>query len=39
MRRHHQFVKWVKADLPDLEDGKSYLLKNLVTDEFQGRFP
>ncbi len=33
-----KFVKWVKADLPDLEDGKSYLLKNLVTDEFQGRF-
>ena len=33
-----KFVKWTKADLPDLEDGKSYLLKNLVTDEFQGRF-
>jgi hypothetical protein len=33
-----KFVKWVKADLPDLENGKSYLLKNLVTDEFQGRF-
>ncbi|MHB8118820.1 MAG: replication protein A [Methanothrix sp.] len=33
-----KFVKWVKADLPDLVDGKSYLLKNLVTDEFQGRF-
>jgi replication factor A1 len=33
-----KFVKWAKADLPDLEDGKSYLLKNLVTDEFQGRF-
>ena len=33
-----KFVKWVKADLPDMEDGKSYLLKNLVTDEFQGRF-
>lgn len=33
-----KFVKWVKADLPDLEEGKSYLLKNLVTDEFQGRF-
>jgi replication factor A1 len=33
-----KFVKWVKADLPDLEEGKSYLFKNLVTDEFQGRF-
>ncbi|MBN1235754.1 MAG: replication protein A [Methanotrichaceae archaeon] len=33
-----KFVKWVKADLPDLEEGKSYLLKNIVTDEFQGRF-
>jgi len=33
-----KFVKWAKADLPDLVDGKSYSLKNLVTDEFQGRF-
>ena len=33
-----KFVKWAKAELPDLVDGKSYLLKNLVTDEFQGRF-
>jgi replication factor A1 len=33
-----KFVKWVKADLPDLKEGKSYLLKNLVTDEFQGSF-
>jgi replication factor A1 len=33
-----KFVKWAKADLPELEEGKSYLLKNLVTDEFQGRF-
>ncbi len=33
-----KFVKWVKADLPNLEEGKSYYLKNLVTDEFQGRF-
>jgi replication factor A1 len=33
-----KFVKWVKSDLPNLEEGKSYLLKNLVTDEFQGRF-
>jgi len=33
-----KFVKWAKASLPDLEIGKSYLLKNAVTDEFQGRF-
>ncbi len=33
-----KFVKWVKADLPDLVEGKSYHLRNLVTDEFQGRF-
>ncbi len=33
-----KFVKWAKADLPDLEEGKSYHLLNLVTDEFQGRF-
>jgi replication factor A1 len=33
-----KFVKWTKADLPDLEEGKSYHLLNLVTDEFQGRF-
>ena len=33
-----KFVKWAKADLPNLEEGKSYLLRNLVTDEFQGRF-
>jgi replication factor A1 len=33
-----KFVKWAKADLPNFEEGKSYHLKNLVTDEFQGRF-
>ena len=33
-----KFVKWSKAELPNLEEGKSYHLKNLVTDEFQGRF-
>ena len=33
-----KFVKWAKASLPDLELGKSYLLKKAVTDEFQGRF-
>jgi replication factor A1 len=33
-----KFVKWAKADLPNLAEGKSYMLKNVVTDEFQGRF-
>jgi replication factor A1 len=33
-----KFVKWAKAELPELAEGKSYLLKNVVTDEFQGRF-
>lgn len=33
-----KFVKWAKADLPNMEEGKSYHLRNLVTDEFQGRF-
>ncbi|OPY45539.1 MAG: replication factor A [Methanosaeta sp. PtaU1.Bin016] len=33
-----KFVKWAKAELPNLEEGKSYHLKNAVTDEFQGRF-
>ncbi|HOT07365.1 MAG: Replication factor A [Methanosaeta sp. PtaB.Bin039] len=33
-----KFVKWAKAELPDLVEGKSYSLKNVVTDEYQGRF-
>ncbi|HII06251.1 MAG TPA: replication protein A [Methanotrichaceae archaeon] len=33
-----KFVKWTKSELPDLDPGKSYLFKNVVTDEFQGRF-
>ncbi len=33
-----KFVKWAKADLPELIEGKSYSLKNVVTDEYQGRF-
>jgi len=33
-----KFVKWAKSELPDLVEGKSYLLGNVVTDEFQGRF-
>ncbi|NPV61203.1 MAG: replication protein A [Methanotrichaceae archaeon] len=33
-----KFVKWARAELPDLAEGKSYLLNNVATDEFQGRF-
>ncbi|NYT01227.1 MAG: replication protein A, partial [Methanosarcinales archaeon] len=33
-----KFVKWAKAELPDLVEGKSYILRNVVTDEYQGRF-
>jgi replication factor A1 len=33
-----KFVKWAKSDLPDLAEGESYLFKNVVTDEFEGRF-
>jgi ssDNA-binding replication factor A large subunit len=33
-----KFVKWAKADLPQLGEGKSYLFKNVITDEYQGRF-
>ena len=33
-----KFVKWAKSGLSDLEEGKSYLLKNVTTDEYQGRF-
>jgi replication factor A1 len=33
-----KFVKWAKADLPELAEGKSYLFKNAITDEYQGRF-
>jgi len=31
-------VKWAKSDLPELAEGKSYLFKNVITDEYQGRF-
>jgi replication factor A1 len=33
-----KFVKWAKSELPELTEGKSYHLKNVVTDEYQGRF-
>ncbi|PSP92684.1 replication factor A [Halobacteriales archaeon QS_4_62_28] len=33
-----KFTKWSKSDLPELEEGKVYSLRNVVTDEYQGRF-
>lgn len=33
-----KFVKWAKADLPQLVEGQSYLFRNGITDEYQGRF-
>ncbi|MCD1295932.1 replication factor A [Methanocella sp. CWC-04] len=33
-----KFVSFTKSDLPMLEEDKSYIFKNLVTDSWQGRF-
>ncbi len=33
-----KFTKWAKSDLPTLEEGGVYELRNVVTDEYQGRF-
>ncbi len=33
-----KFTKWAKSDLPELEEGKTYALGNVVTDEYEGRF-
>ncbi len=33
-----KFTKWSKSDLPALEEGAVYDLRNVVTDEYQGRF-
>ena len=33
-----KFTKWSKSDLPALEAGQVYDLRNVVTDEYQGRF-
>jgi replication factor A1 len=33
-----KFTKWSKSDLPELEEGGVYNLRNVVTDEYQGRF-
>jgi replication factor A1 len=32
------FKKWTKANLAQVEEGKSYLFKNVATSEWQGRF-
>lgn len=33
-----KFVKWTVSELPPLEEGKSYVLTSLITDEFNDRF-
>lgn len=33
-----KFVKWTKSALPDMEVGKNYLLKNVISDVFKGNF-
>ena len=33
-----KFTKWSKSDLPELAEGETYHLRNVVTDEYQGRF-
>jgi len=33
-----KFTKWAKSDLPRLEEGGVYRLRNVVTDEYQGRY-
>ena len=33
-----KFTKWESAELEDVEDGKNYLLKNVVVNEWNGKF-
>ena len=33
-----KFTKWSKSDLQELQEGEAYHLRNVVTDEYQGRF-
>ncbi|MEF8783036.1 MAG: replication factor A [Haloarculaceae archaeon] len=33
-----KFTKWSKSDLSELEEGAVYELRNVVTDEYQGRY-
>lgn len=32
-----KFTNWTSADLPDMEEGKSYMLKNVVVNEYGGK--
>jgi replication factor A1 len=32
-----KFTNWTSADLPDMEEGKSYMLKNVVVNEYDGK--
>ncbi len=33
-----KFTKWAKSDLQDLQEGQTYRLGNVVTDEYEGRY-
>jgi replication factor A1 len=33
-----QFTSWSKSDLQDIEQGKTYRLKAVITDEYEGRY-
>ncbi|MHC1576366.1 MAG: replication protein A [Methanosarcinaceae archaeon] len=33
-----KFTKWSRDDLPDIEEGKTYLFKNVVVHEWNGKF-
>jgi replication factor A1 len=33
-----KFVSWTKSNLQELEEGEAYLLENVVTDEYEGKF-
>lgn len=33
-----KFTKWASAELPSLEEGRSYMFKNVVTNSYQERF-
>jgi replication factor A1 len=33
-----KFVAWEASDLPELEEGASYLLENVVTEEYEGNY-
>jgi replication factor A1 len=33
-----KFIKWSRDDLPDVEEGKSYLFNNVVVNEWNGKY-